>query len=321
MKIILTGGAGFIASHVADAYIKAGHTVVIVDNLSSGSRRNLNAKARFYKADIRNLPALLRIFKKEKPDAVNHHAAFISVTDSVKKPAETFNINATGTLNVLLAMIEAQRRPSAGRRALLRSKFIFSSTGGAIYGDPKKLPATEATPASPLSPYALTKLVDEELVKYFCPVNGISYTILRYANVFGPRQKAQAGAGIFPIFMGEMRRDRAPYIFGNGGKTRDYVYVGDVARANVLALARGDNQIINIATNHQVSDRAVFDALANALQFNQNPIFRPKRKGEVEHMAMSYAKAEKMLKWKPMVSFENGVQKTVHAPENKKLPL
>lgn len=300
MKILLTGGAGFIASHVADAYIAAGHTVAIIDNLSSGERKNLNPKAKFYRADIRNLPALLKIFKKERPDAVNHHAAFISVTDSVKKPAETFEINAAGTLNVLLAAASANAK-----------KFIFSSTGGAIYGDPKKLPATEATPPHPLSPYALTKLVDEELIKYFGEAYRLNYTILRYANVFGPRQKAQAGAGIFPIFMGEMKKKVRPYIFGDGKKSRDYVYVGDVARANVLALARGSRETINICTNRQITDQQVYDAIAKAMGFKQTATYRPRREGEVEHMAMSWAKAKKILGWRPMVKFEDGVRKTI----------
>ena len=310
MKIILTGGAGFIASHVADAYIKAGHTVVIVDNLSSGSRRNVNAKARFYKADIRNLPALLRIFKKEKPDAVNHHAAFISVTDSIRHPETAFEINVQGTFRVLLAC--AAIRPQ---------KFIFSSTGGAIYGNPKHLPADESTPPNPLSPYAVTKLMDEEMIRYFCGANGISYLIFRYANVYGPRQHAQGGAGICPIFIGAMGRGRTPVIFGDGKKTRDYVFVEDVARANLFGLRKGENETINIASNHSVSDESVFNVLARELKFTRPARHTPRRKGEVTRIRMSYAKAKRILGWRPMISFEDGARKTVYASKNKKLPL
>jgi UDP-glucose 4-epimerase len=301
MKILLTGGAGFIASHVTDAYIKAGHKVVIIDNLSSGSRKNLNPKAKFYKADIRNLPALLKIFKKEKPDAVNHHAAFISVTDSVKRPRETFDINAGGTLNVLLAAM-----------AVAPKKFLFSSTGGAIYGNPKKLPADESTPANPLSPYAVTKLMDEKMIEYFCGAARIPYLIFRYANVYGPRQHSQGGAGVFPIFINGMRHGRIPIIFGDGKKTRDYVYVEDVARANLLGLAKGENEIINIACNREISDDEIANALAHELGFRKGVRHTPPRKGEVKRIRMSYAKAEKVLGWKPKVEFEEGVRKTVN---------
>ncbi len=309
MKILITGGAGFIGSHVADAYIKAGHRVVIIDNLSSGSRRNLNPHAKFYKADIRDLPALMKIFKREKPDAANHHAAFVSVTDSVKKPRETFDINAGGTLNVLLAFEGSLRREGN----LHKKKFLFSSTGGAIYGNPKKLPADEATPANPLSPYAVTKLMDEEMIKYFCGAAGIPYLIFRYANVYGPRQHAQGGAGIFPIFINEMRRGKIPVIFGDGKKTRDYVYVGDVARANLLGLAKAKNETINISCNREISDDDIFKTLAREFDFKKKARHTPPRKGEVKKIRMSYARAKRILGWKPQVSFGKGVSKTVRS--------
>ncbi len=236
MKILVTGGAGFIASHIVDAYVKAGHKVVVIDNLSSGRRANLNPRAKFYKADLRDAAAIDRILAREKPAVVNHHAAFISVTESVKEPRKTFAINAAGTLNVLLAFAKSPGPPKRGRK-----KFLFSSTGGAIYGNPKKLPADETTTPNPFSPYALTKQIDEMLIKYFCGENGIDYLIFRYANAYGPRQRAQGGAGIFPIFASLIRKGVTPTIFGDGKKTRDYVYVGDIARASVLGLARGRN--------------------------------------------------------------------------------
>ena len=318
MKIIVTGGAGFIASHVVDAYVKAGHKVVVVDNLSSGSRKNINPQANFYKADIRNLAALKKIFENERPDIVNHHAAFISVTESVEEPATTFAINAMGTLNVILAFASAKASgtsrstpfDSAQGRSLTasRKKIIFSSTGGAIYGNPKKLPADENAPPNPLSPYALTKQIDEEIIRYFCRDSGIDYLILRYANVYGPRQKAQGGAGVFPIFTELVRKGVRPTIFGDGTKTRDYVYVGDVAHASVLGLRRGHNEIVNIATAKETSDKKIFVAIADAFGFKKEPFYTPKRPGEIRRISMSYAKAKRILGWQPKVSFAEGVK-------------
>jgi UDP-glucose 4-epimerase len=310
MKIIVTGGAGFIASHVVDAYILAGHKVAVIDNLSSGTRRNLNPNANFYKADIRNPAALHKIFANERPDIVNHHAAFISVTDSVKQPAETFSTNVDGTLNVLLAFADAKssriKPATSGAK-----KFIFSSTGGAIYGNPKKLPADETTPPNPFSPYALTKQIAEETIRYFCGANDINYLIFRYANAYGPRQKAQGGAGVFPIFTAQIGDGIRPTIFGDGRKTRDYVYVGDIARANLLGLKRGKNETINIATAREISDSKVFEAIAKSFGFAKKPYYTPKRPGEVQRIYMSYARAKKILGWTPRINFEEGVKKTV----------
>lgn len=302
MKIIVTGGAGFIASHVTDAYIAAGHKVAIIDNLSSGRRKNINPRANFYKADIRNPVALRKIFQNERPDVVNHHAAFISVTESVKQPAETFATNVTGTLNVLLAFADTKAK---------RKKFIFSSTGGAIYGNPKKLPADESTPPNPFSPYALSKQIDEETICYFTAANNIEHLILRYANAYGPRQRGQGGAGVFPIFTEQISHGVRPTIFGDGKKTRDYVYVGDIARASVLGLNRGKNETINIATGRETSDYEVFKAIADAFNFKQQPFYTPKRPGEIQRIYMSYAKAKKILGWEPKVKFTEGVRKTV----------
>ncbi len=307
MKIIVTGGAGFIASHVVDEYVRAGHAVTIIDNLSSGSRKNINPRASFYKTDIRNLPALRKIFENERPDLVNHHAAFISVTESVKEPETTFAINATGTLNVLLALADA---PFSAKRPK-KKKFIFASTGGAIYGNPKKLPADETTPPNPLSPYALTKQIDEQLIHYFCGIAGMDYLILRYANVYGPRQRAQGGAGVFPIFTEQVCHGIRPTIFGDGTKTRDYVFVEDVARASLLGLTRGKNEIVNIATAREISDDAVFRAIADAFGFKKEPYYTPKRPGEIGRISMSYAKAKKILGWTPKVKFAEGVKRTV----------
>ena len=310
MKILVTGGAGFIASHVVDAYVSAGHKVTIIDDLSSGTRGNINPRANFYKADIRNASALHKVFENERPDVVNHHAAFISVTESVKEPDKTFAINVTGTLNVLLAFAAAKPSQTKSRG---RKKFIFSSTGGAIYGNPKKLPADEQTPPNPFSPYALSKQIDEEVIRYFCRENGVNHLILRYANVYGPRQKSQGGAGVVPIFTEQIGTGIRPTIFGDGTKTRDYVYVEDVASASVLGLKRGNNETINIATAREISDYKVFRTIADAFGYKTEPFYAPKRPGEVQRISMSYACAKKVLGWTPKVKFEDGIKKTVGA--------
>jgi UDP-glucose 4-epimerase len=302
MKIIVTGGAGFIASHVVDAYVTAGHQVFIIDDLSRGSRKNINPKAKFFKANICDAAAMKRIFRSVKPQIVNHHAAFISVAESVNKPEKTFEINVMGTLNVLLAFAEVQQR---------NKKFIFASTGGAIYGNPKKLPADEHTPPNPLSPYALSKELAEKTIQYFCKDNGIDFTILRYANVFGPRQSGEGGAGVFPIFTSLIAQGKRPTIFGDGKKSRDYVYVGDVARASALALKRGNGETVNIATSIKTTDYQVFKAIADAFGYTEKPIFTPKRPGEIQSISMSYKKAKKILGWEPKVMFAQGVKKLI----------
>ena len=304
MKIVITGGAGFIASHIADAYVAAGHRVVVIDNLYSGLRNNVPAKAKFYKADIRDAKAMDRIFKKERPDVLNHHAALISVTQSVREPRETFATNAVGTLNAVLAF--ALSGPQ-------KKKVIFSSTGGAIYGNPKRIPADESTPPDPFSPYALTKQIDEQIIDYLAKAYDMNYVIFRYANVYGPRQKAQGGAGIFPIFTNLMRQGRTPTIFGDGKKTRDYVYVEDVARASVLALKKGVRTTLNIASAKETSDDEVYSAIAKALGFKKKALYTPKRAGEVYRISMSAKKAKRVIGWSPRYSLAEGVAKTLQS--------
>jgi len=302
MKIIITGGAGFIASHIADAYVKAGHKVVIIDNFLTGFRKNLNPKAKFYKADIRNLALMKKIFRKEKPDVVNHHAAFISVAGSVKQPKSAFENNVMGTLNVVLAFEQSSRKSK---------RLIFSSTGGAIYGNPKHIPADETTLPAPLSPYALSKLIDEEIIKFFCGQFGIEYLILRYSNVYGPRQNPMGEAGVVAIFGGLLKNGVRPTIFGDGTKTRDYVYVGDVVRANVLGLICGRNETVNICSGREASDQKIFDTIARALKTKQGPTYAPFREGEVMRIAMDFRKAKKILGWSPKVELEEGIKNTL----------
>lgn len=304
MKVIVTGGAGFIGSHVVDAYVAAGHKVVVIDDLSTGNRKNINKKAKFYKADITDAALMDRIFKKERPEAVNHHAAFISVVESVKNPSGALTTNIMGTLNVLVAF---------GRHKSGKGKFIFSSTGGAMYNNPKKFPASEAEKLDPMSPYGLSKKIDELLIEYYSGVFGFNYTVFRYANVYGPRQNPMGEAGVVAIFTGLMKKGKQPIIFGNGKKTRDYVYVGDVAKANLLALknSRSNGKHMNIGTGVETKDIEVFDAVASAVKYKDKPNFAPVRPGEIYRMSLNASLAKRILGWAPKTEFRKGIAKTV----------
>jgi UDP-glucose 4-epimerase len=303
MKIIITGGAGFIASHVADAYVKAGHKVAIIDNLLTGFRKNMNRKAKFYKADIRNLPLMERIMKRERPEIVNHHAAIAEVIKSLRNPLPTFQTNVIGMANVLLAFGKHGRGKN--------KKLIFSSTGGAIYGEPKKIPADENTPAVPLSPYGLSKLLGEEVLKFYSRQYGFKYLIFRYPNVYGPRQNPKGEAGVIAIFGGLIKNGGRPKIFGDGTKARDYTYVGDIVRANITALTKGADKTMNLGWGKIVTDQMIFDTIARETGFKQKPIYTPYRKGEVYQISIDAKKAKKILGWRPKVKLEEGIKKTL----------
>jgi len=303
MKIIVTGGAGFIASHIADRYIKDGNRVIIIDNLSAGFRKNINPRAKFYKADIRNLSQIKRIFKKERPEIVNHHAAIAEVIKSVRNPIPTFETNVLGTANVSLAFGNF----GVGKR----KKFIFSSSGGAIYGDPKKIPADESTEIAPVSPYGLSKFLGEEIIKFYSREFGFKYLILRYANVYGPRQNPKGEAGVVAIFGRLIKIGIRPKIFGDGTKARDYVYIDDIVRANTLGLKRGGNEILNIGLERKISDRKIFDTIAKLLHYSDTPIHAPYRKGEIYQISLNARRAGKILDWRPRISLEDGIKKTL----------
>ena len=300
MKILVTGGAGFIGSHIVDAYINLGHKVIVIDDFSTGFRKNLNPKAKFYKADIRDLLKIEKIFQKEKPQIVNHHAAIAEVVKSLRNPLPTINVNVIGTINLLLA---------AGKIGV--KKFIFSSTGGAIYGQPDKIPADENTPAIPLSPYGLSKLLGEECIKFYAKHYNFDYLIFRYPNVYGPRQNPKGEAGVVAIFSGLIKNNKRPIIFGDGAKTRDYVYIDDIVRANVIGLKRGKNEIFNLGWGKKISDKKIFDTIAKNLNFKKPPIYAPFRKGEVYQIALSANKAKKILNWQPQIKLKEGVRKTL----------
>src|SRR6056297_1143722 len=238
-KILVTGGAGFIGSHIVDKLISQNNKVVIIDNLSTGQKENINKKARFYKADITN-KKIKEIFKKEKPDIVFHLAAQINVRKSIQNPLLDTKVNVLGSLNIFQAAKESNVK-----------KIIFSSTGGAIYGKAKQIPTPETCQPKPQSPYGLSKLTTENYLKLYHKLFNINYTILRYSNVYGPRQNTLAEAGVIAIFTKQLLKNKTPVINGQGKQTRDYVYVKDVVSANILSIKKGDNKTFNIGTSKQ----------------------------------------------------------------------
>ncbi|MDI9583738.1 MAG: NAD-dependent epimerase/dehydratase family protein [Acidobacteriota bacterium] len=300
MKILVTGGAGFIGSNVVDRYIAEGHEVVIVDNLSTGRRENINPAAAFYHVDITDRKSLVGVLERERPQVVNHHAAQMDVRKSVEDPGFDAGINIIGSLN----LIEAAVRNGV-------EKMIYISSGGAIYGDPEEIPATEECPVHPISHYGVSKYTVEKYLWLYNHNEGLRYTTLRYANVYGPRQRPDGEAGVTAIFSGLMLSGRRPTIFGAGDKTRDYVFVEDIVEANVLALDRGDQEAFNIGTGVQTSDQQVYDTVAEATGYPEPPIYGEERKGDVKHSALDWSKAKRVLGWEPRYTFAQGVAKTV----------
>ena len=297
MKCLVTGGAGFIGSHIADILIKKGEEVSIIDNLSTGKIKNLNKKAIFYKEDIRNKKAIEKMFEKEKLDYVFHTAAQINVRESVENPVKDASINILGTLNLL----EACRKCNV-------KKFIFSSTGGAIYGDNVKIPTIETEKQQPTNPYGIAKLADENYLYFYKKVYGIDYVSLRYSNVYGPRQNYKGEAGVVAIFINKILNNKQSVINGSGKQTRDYVYVRDVARANLLALKL--NGIFNVSTGKETSVNELFKMLKKIMRINVEAVHGPAKKGEQKRSCLDYSKI-KGKGWEPKTGLEQGLEATI----------
>jgi UDP-glucose 4-epimerase len=300
MKALVTGGAGFIGSHVAEGFRAEGLEVVVVDNLSRGSKSNLRPGTPFYQADIRDRAAVEEVFRKEKPDLVNHHAAQIDVRRSVSDPLFDASSNILGSLNLLkLALASKVRR------------FIYASTGGAIYGEPETLPACEDTPPRPLAPYGVSKHAFELYLWTMRKLYGLPYVVLRYGNVYGPGQSSKGEAGVVAIFSEQMLGGVTPTIYGDGTKTRDYIEVSDVVRANVAALSKGEGGVFNIASGNPTSDYEIFMAVRGALGLQGiEPRYVPKRPGEVDHIVLDIGKAGLELGWRPAVTLQDGIRRT-----------
>lgn len=311
MKILVTGGAGFIGSNVVDAYIDDGHKVTIIDDLSSGKWENINKKAKFYLCDIRNREVLEKIFEKESFDIVNHHAAQISVPMSVANPQLDADINVLGFLNILELSVKYKVK-----------KIIFISSGGALYGEAEEYPTTENYPPKPLSPYAITKYVSENYLFFYNNQYGIDYTILRYANVYGPRQIPHGEAGVVSIFMTRLKEGKecTVYAFKDEpeGMKRDYVYVEDVAYANILALTNGSKEAFNIGTGIPTATEDLFNYVYESLSKHikideklKNPKKDKERPGDLRRSCLNIEKAMKILGWKPKTDLKTGIEKTV----------
>lgn len=305
MKILVTGGAGFIGSHISDAYLAAGHEVCIVDDLSSGHRENIPEGARFYECDIRS-DELERVFAKERPDVVNHQAAKANVRESFEEPMLYADVNVVGSVNVL----ECCRKYETKR-------VIYASTGGAVYGEPEYLPVTEDHPINPLDPYGASKHHVEHYLSLYFRNFGISYAALRYPNVYGPRQDPNGEAGVVAIFAAKMLKGETPVINGAGDQERDFVHVYDVARASVLALDRTDGKIINLGSGVGASVNTIVKALVNSSGYKGPVEHGPAKLGEVYRIFLESSPAEQLLGWKPEISVQEGIESTVEDFRNR----
>ncbi len=299
MKILITGGAGFIGSHIADAYISAGHEVTVLDDLSNGRKENLNPKARFVKADVAD-SAVEKVFTEGQFEVVNHHAAQASVSVSVKDPERDARVNIMGALNLLGNCVRHGVR-----------KFIFASSGGTVYGPTDRLPAVETLPFDAASPYGVSKVATELYLRVFGMVHGLRYTALRYSNVYGPRQDPHGEAGVVAIFSRKMLSGGKPVIFGDGEYLRDYVYVADVADANVKALAMGGDGAFNIGTGVRTSTNRLFRLIKGLAGYAGPEEHGPDRAGDIRDSCLDAGLARRELGWAPRTALEEGLRETV----------
>ncbi len=298
MNILVTGGAGFIGSHLVNGYIKAGHNVIVIDNLSSGDLRFLNPTAKFYELDILD-PKIPEILKQEKINAINHHAAQISVSESVANPLLDANSNIIGTLQLIKNAVSSNVE-----------KFIFASTGGAMYGEQIHFPANEEHPCQPLSPYGISKLCAENYLKFFNEQYGISTTVLRYSNVFGPHQNPHGEAGVVAIFCQKLAQNKKPVICGDGEQTRDFISVRDIVQANLIALDPTCTGTFNVGTGTETSVNTLTESLCNISGKNISVSYDSPRSGEQRRSVIDYKKLNDRFGWKPEISLEQGLIET-----------
>ncbi|MBA5866332.1 MAG: NAD-dependent epimerase/dehydratase family protein [Nitrospira sp. CR1.3] len=299
MKVLVTGGAGFIGSHLVDRLVQEGHEVIVVDNLSTGKRRNLNRGARFYKVDIQSW-RLERVFRNERPNVVMHLAAQMDVRKSVEDPMFDAQVNILGTLNIL------QQTVKHGVR-----KVVFSSSGGAIYGEQDTYPAPETHATKPLSPYGLSKLCGEQYLSYFQRVGGLQVVNLRYANVYGPRQDPEGEAGVVAIFIQKLLNNEQAVINGNGRQTRDFVFVEDVVEANLAMMGQETDGTYNVGTGVETSINDLFRILVQHTGSNCKEVHGPAKKGEQARSVIDASKLRHELSWEPKMTLSDGLKRTV----------
>ncbi|MFH1074063.1 MAG: NAD-dependent epimerase/dehydratase family protein [Candidatus Firestonebacteria bacterium] len=299
MKVVVTGGAGFIGSHIGDVLIDKGYEVIAIDNLVSGKIENVNKKAKFYKADIRG-GDIIQILRNEMPNYIIHEAAQMSVSASVRDPLFDAENNIIGTLNLLeFARVNGVK------------KFIFASSGGTVYGEPNNFPVTEKFSLGATSPYGISKMTGEYYIKFYNRQYKLNYTCLRYSNVYGPRQDPHGEAGVVAIFTKSMLAGITPTINGDGKYIRDYVYCRDVAKANLLALESGYWGSLNIGTGIGTDVNDIYKLVAKAVGFKEKPAYGPARDGDLRKNILSISEAKKVLKWAPEKMLENGIKETV----------
>jgi UDP-glucose 4-epimerase len=306
MNILVTGGAGFIASHIVDAYISLGHSVSVIDDLSTGRKENLNPKARFHRLDIRDAKEVKRVFAEGHFDVMNHHAAQMDVRRSVADPVFDASVNVIGVLTLLESALASGVR-----------RVVFASSGGAIYGEQDRFPADESHPTRPISPYGVAKLSTEQYLFYYGAVHGMSSVCLRYANIYGPRQNPEGEAGVVAIFTSKMLRNEQPVINGDGAQTRDYVFVADVVRANVLALERTTPAIFNVGTGVETDVNRLFNVIRSATGSRCEERHAEAKRGEQLRSVLDNGKIRKELGWAPSVSIDDGLAETVEFFRNR----
>lgn len=299
MRILVTGGAGFIGSSLVDKYLELGHEVAVIDNLITGLEENLNSKAKFYKVDITDTKATQRAVLDFTPEIINHQAAHLSVSESVADPQFDAKTNILGLLNLL---------EPACRNGLKR--VVAASSGGVVYGDTDVIPTPEGEPTHPISPYGVAKLTTEAYLNYYANQFGIDWVAMRYSNVYGPRQNPKGETGVIAVFMNLLGQNLQPEIFGNGLQTRDYVFIDDVVAANMIASQKGTGPY-NIATSVQTTVIEIFNLIQKEMGTNFPEKFGPKREGEQLKSALDIAKAKGELGWEPKISLQEGIKKTV----------
>jgi UDP-glucose 4-epimerase len=300
VRVLVTGGAGFIGSHIVDGLIAHGAEVAVFDNLSSGRREFVNAAARFFEGDLTREDDLEQCLAAYRPEIVDHHAAQIDVRKSVEDPIHDARTNVLGTLALLQACTRHRVR-----------KLVYASTGGALYGEARFLPATEEHPINPESPYGVSKHTVEHYLYLWRLLHGLDYTTLRYPNVYGPRQNPHGEAGVNAIFIGLMLEGRRPRIFGDGGQLRDYLYVGDVVAANLRALGQAGGETLNLGTGVGTSVSGIVRALNEILGTRLDPIHEAARPGEIQKIYLDATRARRILGWEPRVDFHEGLRRTV----------
>lgn len=298
VKCIVTGGAGFIGSHLVDKLLEQGYKVAIIDNLSTGRKENINPKADFYNINIQD-SKISNIFNKIKPDIVFHYAAQIDVRKSVDDPIESAKTNILGSLNIL-----------ENCRNFKVKKIIFASSGGAIYGEVKIIPTPENYPAQPVSPYGIEKLIFEHYLGFYKKEYGLDYLILRFANVYGPRQNSRGEAGVIAIFCDKMINGGESLINGDGKQTRDFVFIEDIIRVNILGVQKNKNGIFNIGTGVETDINDIFRKLKGLFNLEIKEIHAPEKQGEQKRSCLDFKKAKVELGWQPKYNLNKGLKKT-----------